>query len=359
MSQEELEKLNLSNDMVSNVLRNNNGELRDMVLKYLLFKSGKEDCLKLFTETIINDLLDIAEKFNNEIGQLALDSIINITASEVGSKSIKSEQANRLMTLALRKDGLLADHACKVLANVTRYEEKTSEIVRELLDNFGLGDLITAVCDKSYNEKGLRLEYLAQVVGNLTQCGDFRACLLDPISGQFHRLLPILVQGATKLERLGVASALYNCLLDPGNHLTLLSEPYELLPVLLYPLAGPEEFKEDENEKLPMELQYLGDDKTRESDSHIRLLLLKCLLLLCRTRQPRVFVRDNGAYYILREYHKWEKDSRLILATENVVDLLIRTEDEIGLDDLASVDVPADMKEKFEKWDNDFIGSSE
>lgn len=82
------------------------------------------------------------------------------------------------------------------------------------------------------------------------------------------------------------------------------------------------------------------------------------MLLLCRTRQPRIFVRDNGTYLILREYHKWEKDARLILATENVVDVLIRTEDEIGVNDLASVDVPSDMAEKFNKMDNDYVSSA-
>jgi len=50
-----------------------------------------------------------------------------------------------------------------------------------------------------------------------------------------------------------------------------------LLPRLLLPLAGPEQFDEEDNEKLPLDLQYLPDDKEREPDSDLRLALLQAL----------------------------------------------------------------------------------
>lgn len=62
-------------------------------------------------------------------------------------------------------------------------------------------------------------------------------------------------------------------------------------------------------------------------------------------------------YYILREYHKWEKDPKVKLACENVVDILIQKEDEVGAEDLSTVEVPEDMKEKFNKMDEDYIKS--
>ena len=45
----------------------------------------------------------------------------------------------------------------------------------------------------------------------------------------------------------------------------------------MLPLAGPEEFSEEENDKLPIELQYLGDEKIREEDADIRKILLEAL----------------------------------------------------------------------------------
>lgn len=62
-----------------------------------------------------------------------------------------------------------------------------------------------------------------------------------------------------------------------GHHKWLLSEEVDLLPSLLFPLAGPEQFKEEEMEKLPEDLQYLPDDKTREPDADIRKMLLDAL----------------------------------------------------------------------------------
>ena len=57
----------------------------------------------------------------------------------------------------------------------------------------------------------------------------------------------------------------------------MLSEAVDLLPKLLLPLAGPEEFDEEDNDKLPIDLQYLGEDKSREPDADIRKMLLEAL----------------------------------------------------------------------------------
>ena len=43
-------------------------------------------------------------------------------------------------------------------------------------------------------------------------------------------------------------------------------------------------------------------------------------------------VRAKNAYIILRELHQQEKDREVALATENIIDILIKTEDEISLE---------------------------
>lgn len=68
---------------------------------------------------------------------------------------------------------------------------------------------------------------------------------------------------------------LFHCRAD--HHEFLLSEAVDLLPKLLIPLAGPEEFDEEDNDKLPIDLQYLGEEKTREPDPDIRKMLLEAL----------------------------------------------------------------------------------
>ena len=60
-------------------------------------------------------------------------------------------------------------------------------------------------------------------------------------------------------------------------HEWLLSDSVDLLPRLLLPLAGPEEFDDDDIEKLPDDLQYLPPDKTRETDPDVRIMLLEAV----------------------------------------------------------------------------------
>lgn len=62
------------------------------------------------------------------------------------------------------------------------------------------------------------------------------------------------------------------------HHEWLLSPEVDILPFLLLPLAGPEEFDEEDNEKLPLDLQYLEQEKQRETDIDIRKMLLEALL---------------------------------------------------------------------------------
>ncbi|KAJ8984053.1 hypothetical protein NQ317_008779, partial [Molorchus minor] len=101
-------------------------------------------------------------------------------------------------------------------------------------------------------------------------------------------------------------------------------EEVDIVPRLLLPLAGNEEFDEEDNDKLPLELQYLPDNKTREEDPDIRCILLEALTQLVAKRPNREFIRDRNTYIILRELHKWEKDKKALAACENLVDILIR-----------------------------------
>jgi hypothetical protein len=45
-----------------------------------------------------------------------------------------------------------------------------------------------------------------------------------------------------------------------------------------------------------------------------------------------VWCRSKNAYIILRELHQQEKDREVALATENIIDILIKTEEEISLE---------------------------
>ncbi len=73
------------------------------------------------------------------------------------------------------------------------------------------------------------------------------------------------------------------CLPLSGSHSWLLSEEVDILPSLLLPLAGPEQFEGEEEkvEQLPEDLQYLPDDKQREPDADIRKMLVESVMKVC------------------------------------------------------------------------------
>ena len=84
-----------------------------------------------------------------------------------------------------------------------------------------------------------------------------------------------------------------------GSHEWLLSDSVDILPHLLLPLTGPEEFPEDDMEKLPPDLQYMDEDKQRESDPGIRKMLLEALLQVIRMGFTCLFLVVLVVYFLV------------------------------------------------------------
>lgn len=84
-------------------------------------------------------------------------------------------------------------------------------------------------------------------------------------------------------------------------------------------------------------------------------MILDSLNQLCATRKAREFLRSKGTYEILRELHKWENsvsgDQLCLISCENIIDILIRTEDEIGAENLKYLEIPNDLVDKFNRID--------
>jgi Domain of unknown function (DUF384) len=52
---------------------------------------------------------------------------------------------------------------------------------------------------------------------------------------------------------------------------------------------------------------------------------------------------------------RWEEDKEVLLTCQNLVELLIRTEEEIGADDLRKVEVPQHLVTSFETMDKEYL----
>jgi len=107
----------------------------------------------------------------------------------------------------------------------------------------------------------------------------------------------------------------------------LLSEDgANLLPYILLPLAGSEEYADDETAFMLPDLQLLPPDKERDSDPDILITHLETLLLLTTSLDGRVQMRGGGVYPIVRECHLHVDHDGVREACDRLVQVLMRDE---------------------------------
>ncbi|KDQ50743.1 hypothetical protein JAAARDRAFT_551131 [Jaapia argillacea MUCL 33604] len=204
--------------------------------------------------------------------------------------------------------------------------------------------------DDSRPRKG-DLHFLASVFANISTTQPGRNFFLTPryadvIHSTGEMEFPLVkIEAFTEhqdtIRRGGVASTIKNCAFHANSHKALLSPEsvkvavppstieapgIGILPYVLLPLAGPEEFDLEDQERLHPTLQFLPPTKKREPDPALRLIHVETLLLLCTTRWGREFLRDNGVYEIVRAAHVVESVDKISEHIERLVNFLHRDE---------------------------------
>ncbi|KAL1454066.1 hypothetical protein WDU94_010356 [Cyamophila willieti] len=342
-------------------------DVKLIAIQHILGLTASPDTCNDLTSTkhidIVNAIIGLLADSFDQVVTIALDILLNLSAEKVSAKNILDNSSPSIVSVLLKHivnaESPLADKCCKILNNLTSSQSLAAQTLQAMQnDNLNLDQLVSSFAIQNYNRKKCDLNYLAKVFGNLTQIADFRQYVLDKEKCIIQRLIPFTEYAESSVRREGIVALIKNCCFHTESHAWLLGDTVDLLPKLLLPLAGGEEFDDEDNDKLPIECQYLPSDKKREPSAQIRKILLETLLQLCTIKQNRMFIRDKNTYLILRELHKTEIDKEVLLACENVVDILIRTEDEIGVDELHTVEVPEDMTEKFNNMDEEFLKSS-
>ena len=111
----------------------------------------------------------------------------------------------------------------------------------------------------------------------------------------------------------------------------------DILPNLLLPLCDGKELAEvdlEDQEELPEECQMLPEDKKRERDPALRLMLVESLLLLCTNVYGRQCLRARGAYVVVRSAHLVEADEKIAESVLRLVNILKRDESAATAKDL-------------------------
>ncbi|XP_075067599.1 LOW QUALITY PROTEIN: protein HGH1 homolog [Mixophyes fleayi] len=330
-------------------------DVKSQALEYLLGVSATPQGRRSLCDLpgLLQPLLDLTSDPSPPVVQDSYHILVNMTSDPCTHPALL-DIPTLLTTLISRlydPQYIYADSVCTALCNLSR-EEETCRSVLSALKPLGLNQLLEMICSPKYNLTA-KLDYLGPLLCNLTQLSEGRDFILDRTRCVIQRLLPYTHnQGSVKL-RGGIVGTLRNCCFNHRDHAWLLGNDVDLLPFLLLPLAGGEEYTDEEMEILPPDLQYLSEDKQRELDPDIRKMLIECLQLLCAIPDGRRNLKDRGTYLILRSLHSWETQADVKRACEKVIQVLIGDEPAPGMENLLEVTVPPEVEEKLKQLDEE------
>jgi hypothetical protein len=348
-------------------------DLKSLALQTLLSLTGSQEGRHLILSSSNTSLLSrVARLIFDDIQEsVRFDSLlflINLTSdNELSILNTKQLSITNEFWLQLLKRCISdrqyehADAGCKLLSNITS-RTITSDQINELIEHFNqnypswFDQVIQAFSTIDYNLKKNNLDYLSAFLVNLTQSKFIRQRLRD--NDHLKRLLCFTDQIHSTIRRGSIACLLKNACFDHESHEQIIhhiGHNDDFICALLLPLAGStaDELTNEENEQLPIDLQYLPSDKQREIDRDIQQILLETILLLCATKSIREYLRSKNIYYILRQYHQQDNlDFRCSRTCERIIQILIGDEDgAVETDNLFQLNIPDDLREKFHEID--------
>ena len=194
-------------------------------------------------------------------------------------------------------------------------------------------DLFVKGSSGTYN-KDADFNYLSYVFADLAKHSAGRLYFLE--KQDYDSVIPlsklvVFTEHDSPIRRKGVASTIKNVAFEIDSHSDLLSETeINILPYLLLPIMGSEEYDEDEMMEFLPDLQLLPEDKKRDSDPTIIQTHVETLMLMTTTRLGRDVLRDVKVYPIVRETHLGVEDEGVREVCERLVQVLMRDEEDEG-----------------------------
>ncbi|KAF3481001.1 uncharacterized protein GIQ15_06348 [Arthroderma uncinatum] len=184
------------------------------------------------------------------------------------------------------------------------------------------------------SEEDKTYDYLSYFFADISKFEEGRAYFVT--EQEYDSVIPItkltvFTEHRSHIRRRGVASTIKNVAFEVSSHPALISESeVNLLPYILLPLAGPEEFDDKESSEMLPDLQLLPPDKERDPDPEILTTHLETLLLLTSTREGRDTLRNIQVYPLVRECHMHVDDEGVQEACDRLVQVIMRDEEGEG-----------------------------
>jgi hypothetical protein len=224
----------------------------------------------------------------------------------------------------------------------------------------------------SYN-KHADFDYLSYFFADIAKFPEGRTYFVTPQAHDSNIIpltkLIVFTEHQSAVRRRGVASTIKNVGFEIDSHARLMaSDEVNILPYIMLPVMGSEEYDYEDTEGMLDDLQLLSPDKEREQDPEILKTHLETLLLLTTTRRGRDLLRAVKLYPIIRETHLHVDDEDVQDICDRIVQVIMRDEEddekvkqtkqealEIGADEQKTLDANSKLIEVEDDDEDDQI----
>ncbi|KAH7150131.1 hypothetical protein B0J13DRAFT_471978 [Dactylonectria estremocensis] len=285
--------------------------------------------------------LKILVKDHPNVSEHAVNILVNLSGDQEVLENLATDEEflDLLFARIVNPEEHNANFLSMLLANlvkwdgfkdVTNRKQKAPEelgsdesVLNQLMDLFVKGQ------DGTYNKKA-NFDYLSYVFADLSKHTEVRKYFLE--AQKYDGVLPltkikVFTEHKSDIRRKGVASTIKNVAFEIDSHPSLLSdEEIDILPYILLPIMGSEEYDDDETMDMLPDLQLLPPDKKRDSDNTIVQTHVETLTLLTTTLPGRELLRKIKVYPIIRETHMRVHDEDVQEACDRLVQVLARDE---------------------------------
>ncbi|KAK3076225.1 hypothetical protein LTS18_013576, partial [Coniosporium uncinatum] len=300
-------------------LHHGNTQIRQVAAEHLVgYSTAQPSIFKADQLTPVKDLKLLVKDYA-PIAKNALTILINISNDQEVLKSLATDDAfleSLLLRITSPKEST-ANEVTMLLANMAKSPKLlriltlSREVPKELSTSKNamdqLMDCFVKGADGSYNKKA-DYDYLSYLFADISNSAEGRKYFTTPRADD-NDIIPItklivFTEHKSEIRRRGVASTIKNVAFDVDFHTRLLSmDDVNLLPYVLLPIMGSEEYSDEDTEGMLEDLQLLPPDKEREKDVQILKTHLETLLLLTTERESRDVLRRIKVYPIVRECH--------------------------------------------------------
>ncbi|KAK7537602.1 hypothetical protein IWX49DRAFT_502820 [Phyllosticta citricarpa] len=333
--------------------------------------------------TELEELVEFLHHGNSQIRQIAAENLVGYTTAQPSLFKRNQLEPIKDLKLLIKDYTAIAKNAILMLINLTDDEEIRENLAKDdaflealllritsskephanelamLLANLGKSDSITRIltleravpkelstskvamdqlmdcfvkgAEGRYN-KHADYDYLSYLFADIAKHPEGRKYLTTP-QPYDASIIPItklivFTEHKSAIRRRGVASTIKNTCFDVEAHPALMdTDKVNLLPYILLPLMGSEEYSDEDMDGMLDEVQLLPPDKTRDSQPDIMRIHLDTLLLLTTTKTAREEMRKVKVYPIIRECHLQVEDDEVREGCDRIVQMLMRKEE--------------------------------